>query len=186
MRCFIAIDIDEVIKKKIGAVREELCRAASAGGREVKWVEPGNIHLTLKFLGDVKDSNICEVCRFVEAASEGHERFFIEVKGLGVFGNPARVLWAGIEPSERLLGLYEDIEKRFIEAGWAGEARKFTGHLTLCRIKSASAGRNLARLAGDYSDVGFGGEQVESVCVYKSDLTNRGPVYTVVSRSLLG
>jgi 2'-5' RNA ligase len=185
MRCFIAIDIDEEIIKKIGGLQDELRRKTNLKGRQVKWVESSNIHLTLKFLGEVRDASISGVCGLVDEAAEGHKGFDIEIGRLGVFGRPARVLWVGTGESASLLNIQEDIEQRFRGAGWGGDNRKFSGHLTLCRIKSAGAGRKLERLVDDYRDFQCGVSAVDSICVYKSDLTSAGPVYTLISRSLL-
>ena len=185
MRCFIAIEIDEEIRGHIGRFQDQLCRKTGLDKPKVKWVEPFNIHLTLKFLGEVKDQVISDVCGLVEAVAAEHRCFEIEVGGLGTFGRPARVLWVGSGENENLLSVQKDIEERFSREGFGSDNKKFSGHLTLCRIKNPSAGGKLEAVIGDYPDLSFGTLSVDSICVYKSELTSAGPVYTLVSRSML-
>lgn len=185
MRCFVAINIDENVRREIGEVAAGLRRESGLKASEVKWVEPENIHLTLKFLGEVSDSRIGDVCRIVEDAVSGRSGFSIDVAGIGWFGRPARVLWAGVREQGELSALWRAIDERLAEAGWGKDAKGFTGHLTLCRIKSARAGRGLEEAASELAGVELGRVDVESVCVYRSELTRSGPVYTVVSRSFL-
>jgi 2'-5' RNA ligase len=185
MRCFIAIEIDEEIRGQIGRFEEELRRKTGLDRPKVKWVEPSNIHLTLKFLGQVRDQAIREVCGLVEEVVAEHESFEVEVSGLGVFGRPARVLWVGTGASEGLLSVQKDIEERFCRAGFGSDDKKFSGHLTLCRVKNPGAGRQLEAVIGEYRALRFGSFRVDSICVYKSELTSAGPVYTLISRSML-
>ena len=95
------------------------------------------------------------------------------------------MLWIGISPGEALLKLQKDIDARLAEAGWEPEHRKFSGHLTLCRIKKPQFGRRLAELSKDYSDLDFGSLAVNSVRVYQSHLASEGPVYDLVSKGML-
>jgi len=185
MRCFIAIEIDEEIRGQISRFEEELRRKTGFDRAKVKWVEPSNIHLTLKFLGEVRDQVIGEVCGLVERIAAEHENFEFEVSGLGVFGRPARVLWVGTGENEGLLSLHKDIEERFCRGGFGSDDKKFSGHLTLCRVKHPAAGRKLEAVIGEYRDFRFGIVKADSVCVYKSELTSAGPVYTLISRSML-
>ncbi|MBE0535825.1 MAG: RNA 2',3'-cyclic phosphodiesterase [Phycisphaerae bacterium] len=185
MRCFIAVDIDEAVRDEIADVQDALRRQSDLKRSEAKWVEPANIHLTLKFLGEVRDQDICEVCRIVNEAAADHGRFSIEAEGVGTFGRPARVVWAGISESQDLIALQEDIEQRLDEAGWPKEDKKFSAHLTLCRVKNVRAGKVLQEAVAGQADSRLGTVFVDSVCVYRSDLEKSGPVYTVISRSML-
>jgi 2'-5' RNA ligase len=185
MRCFIAIEIDEEIRGQIGSFQEELRRKTGLDKPKVKWVEPSNIHLTLKFLAEVRDQAIRGVCGLVESIAAEQESFEVEVAGLGVFGRPARVLWVGTGENESLLGVQKDIEERFCQGGFGSDNKKFSGHLTLCRVKNPGAGRKLETVIGEYRDLRFGSLNVDSIGVYKSELTSTGPVYTLISRSML-
>ena len=146
---------------------------------------PYNIHFTLKFLGEVSDQVISVVCRLVEEVTTEYEGFDIELAGLGVFGRPARVLWVGTGKNESLLSVQKDIEEIFSQEGFGSDNKKFSGHLTLCRIKNPGAGRKIDAVIGDYQDLSFDSLAVDSIGIYKSELTSAGPVYTLISRSML-
>jgi len=188
MRCFIAIDLDEAIKKRLVELQEELQKKADIKKSDVKWVRPDSIHLTLKFLGEVRDNRVAEICQAVCDVAGRHTRFVIEVGGVGYFGGAsAKVLWIGAgRDCNEFVRLQSDIDQGLAKAGWREETRRFTGHLTLCRIRNPRAGRVLAAISKDYEGLELGSLEVEDVCVYQSQLTPAGPIYTVLCRSQLG
>ncbi|GAG18496.1 unnamed protein product, partial [marine sediment metagenome] len=116
-----------------------------------------------------------------------HKNFEVEVKTVGHFGGrSARVLWVGAgEGNEQLQQLQEDIDSQLAEAGWPKEARKFAGHLTLCRIRKPAAGIKLTEVSEDYKEYKLGTIAADSVVVYQSELTPKGPVYTVLGNCKL-
>ncbi|MHC4478817.1 MAG: RNA 2',3'-cyclic phosphodiesterase [Planctomycetota bacterium] len=182
MRVFVAIDIDEQIRKALGDLQLELQDKVDIRRSDVKWVNPNNIHLTLKFLGEIKDQQVVEVCNAVKDAAGRHESFELAVRSVGCFGGrSARVLWVGTGAEKNeLLILQEDIEQELAAAGWPKEARRFTGHLTLCRIRNSKAGVKLAQLSEAYKDIELGAISADSVTVYQSQLRPTGPIYTVL------
>ena len=185
MRCFIAVDIDGGVRSGIAELQGELRRTADLNASEIKWVDPGNIHLTLKFLGEVRDNEISDVCRIVGEVAEKHKRFSVEIENVGTFGRPVRVVWAGVNDAGDLVDLQGDLDGRLGQAGWPQDRKQFSGHLTLCRVKSARASRCMQEIVGDWDEVSLGSVAIDSVYVYRSDLTNEGPIYTVVSSSSL-
>jgi len=185
MRCFIAIDIDEGIRNQIDRLQHELQQKTGLTRPDVKWVDPALIHLTLKFLGEVRDAEITKVCTIVAGVAGTHKGFSVNVSKVGSFGSTARVLWVGIDRNDALLALQKELDEQLSAAGWGGDKKQFAGHLTLCRIKKPRAGRILKEFIKDYSDLSLGLLPVNSICVYKSELTSSGPVYTVVSRNML-
>jgi 2'-5' RNA ligase len=138
------------------------------------------MHLTLKFLGEIKDVQLVDVCNITKEVASRHKSFDIEVEKVGFFGGrSARVLWVGAgQDNENLLQLQEDLEQSLASAGWPPETRKFAGHLTLCRVRNSRAGVELAKLAEEYCDYELGVMQVGSLGVYQSELRPEGPVYT--------
>jgi 2'-5' RNA ligase len=104
------------------------------------------------------------------------------VETVGYFGDrSARVLWVGTgQNRENLLQLQSDLEQELALAGWPVETRKFSGHLTLCRVRNSKAGLKLAQMTEGYKDFKLGTVSAESVSVYQSELTPKGPVYTVL------
>ena len=111
-----------------------------------------------------------------------HESFELDVESVGHFGGrSARVLWVGTgQNSDKLLQLQEDLEQQLDLAGWPRDARKFSSHLTLCRIRNTRAGVKLAQMASEYKDFKLGTMPADSVSVYQSQLAPKGPIYTVL------
>jgi 2'-5' RNA ligase len=182
MRVFIAIDIDKDVRGALSDLQQQLRRQSDIKKSDAKWVEPDNIHLTLKFLGEVKDDRIVEVCKIVEGVAGMHRSFELNVESVGHFGGKsARVLWVGTgKGSDELFQLQKDLQQQLSLAGWPEEPREFAGHLTLCRIRNSKAGAKLAQLSEQYRDFKLGVISAESVSVYQSHLTPTGPVYTVL------
>jgi 2'-5' RNA ligase len=184
MRCFVAVEIDNEIRKGLAKLQDELQAKADVGRGDVKWVDPRSIHLTLKFLGEIRDNQLVEVSNIVKDVAGRHKGFSLEVKHVGSFGgSSARVLWVGAgEDCTELLQLQAELEEKLEVAGWPKEARQFAAHLTLCRIKNAKAGFKMAQLAEGYKDYEIDSLSVDSICVYESQLKPEGPIYTVLGR----
>jgi len=182
MRVFIAIDINDEIRAGLGDLQQQLQDKANIKKGDVKWVTPGNIHLTLKFLGEIKDEQIVDVCNVVKDVAGRHESFELEVGTVGSFGGKsARVVWVGLgEGRDSLLRLQKDLEQQLASSGWPPEQREFAGHLTLCRVKNSQAGVKLAAMTENYKDFMLGTILADSVNVYQSRLTPSGPIYTVL------
>lgn len=188
MRCFIAVDINRAIQNQIADLQDELRDALPDKSRDIKWVDPDLIHVTLKFLGDVPDRDIVPICRVAEDVAARHDPFELAIQGVGHFrGKCARVLWAGArDGAEALENLHGDLEARLDEIGWPPEGRRFSAHLTICRTKSPSAGFELARIYVPWQDRDFGTTDINTLVVYHSQLTKQGPIYTPMGRYTLG
>ena len=182
MRCFIAIDIDEEIRRALDGLQRKLRDGIDVKRGDINWVNPDNIHLTLKFLGEIKDEKSAEICNIVKTAAGGHKSFELDIESVGHFGGRSpRVLWVGMgKGQEELLELQKDIEESLALAGWPKETREFAGHLTLCRIRHPAAGMKLAQVSEDYKDFKVGTLSADAVCVYQSELKPGGPVYTIL------
>ena len=182
MRCFIAIDIDKPVISRIKDLQLDLKKQTKLFNSKLKWVKPENIHLTLKFFGEVTEVQTAQICALVSQTLDSHDRFEINLKGVGCFGSPARVLWVGIEDNDMLSSLQKDLERLMVNAGFPDEQKEFTSHLTLCRIKSFDAGEMVRQLADNYTDIEFGRSKVNAVRVYKSELTPQGAIYTQICK----
>jgi len=182
MRVFIAIDIGEDIRAALGDLQQQLQSKVDVKKSDVKWVNPENIHLTLKFLGEIKDEKVVEICNITQDVAGRHKGFELDVESVGCFGGrSARVVWVGAgEGSDDLLRLQEDLDQQLASAGWPQETRKFTGHLTLCRVRNPKAGIQLAQASEAYGDFKLGTMSADTVTVYQSRLTPTGPIYTVL------
>jgi len=183
MRVFIAVDINDEIKKAIGDVQRQLQSRVKSSQRSVKWVRPDVMHLTLKFLGEVDDGAITDVCKAVENTAGRHKKFDLDVETLGCFGGrSARVVWVGCGAGgEQLVRLAEDLDDKLGLIGFAKETRRFTGHLTLCRIKNVRDGYELASAVDSFGPFSAGTVSIEAVTIYQSELTRSGPVYTALA-----
>jgi len=184
MRVFIAVDIDKQVKTVVTELQEKIRQQAAVEKKDASWVRGEAMHLTLKFLGEIDDRGVVEVCKIAEEASRKHKSFELDIEGAGSFGGrSARVLWIGTGAGgDSLLKLAEDIEQGLAEAGFPKERRKFAGHLTLCRIKNAKAGMQLGLTAQKYENFKAGTTFIDSVTVYQSQLKPTGPEYIVLGR----
>ncbi len=182
MRLFIAIDINEGIKKALGDLQQQLQKKSGTKKGDAKWVRPDDIHLTLKFLGEVEDEKAAEICNITNEVAARHKSFELKIESVGYFGGrSAKVLWVGTgEGAGNLQALQRELEEQLALAGWPEEAREFTGHLTLCRIRDPKAGMKLAQVTEEYRDFKLGVISADSVVVYKSELLPSGPIYTVL------
>jgi len=163
-------------------LQDELRRKVDVKKGDVKWVNPENTHLTLKFLGEIKDEQTVEVCKATAEVAARQARFDMNVRSVGYFGGrSARVLWVGAgENCDNLVKLHDDLEGQLEQAGWPREGRKFAAHLTLCRIRNSKAGIKLAQASRQYRNFELGTFSADSVTVYQSELTPQGPDYTAL------
>ncbi|MBW8038760.1 MAG: RNA 2',3'-cyclic phosphodiesterase [Planctomycetes bacterium] len=182
MRCFIAIDIDENNRAALGDLQQQLKSKVDVKRSDVKWVNPENVHLTLKFLGEIKDEQVVDICNIVKEVAGRHNSFELGIESVGYFGGrSARVLWVGMgKGRDNLLRLQEDLEQQLASAGWPAEKRAYSGHLTLCRLRNPKAGFKLVPIVEQYKDFKVGIMPADSVLVYQSQLTPAGPIYTVL------
>jgi 2'-5' RNA ligase len=182
MRCFIAIDIEEKIRKALGDIQKQLIEKTDVRKGEVKWVKPDNIHLTLKFMADIDDEQVAEVSEIAKQIALAHKSFDIDVESVGTFGGRSiKVVWVGIGKGvEALKALQKDLEEQLAEMGYPPEEREFSAHLTLCRVVSQRAGFKLVETAKQLEHFKLGTVNANALCFYQSQLTPQGPVYTLL------
>ena len=181
IRSFVAFDIDsQQVLAKLGEAQNMLLRS----GADLKLVEPENIHITLRFLGDITQSMVDRIGQ--EMQSITFKSFDVEIKGVGAFPNLryAKVIWVGIqEGGEELSKIFGQLEPRFCLLGFAPDSRGFSPHLTIARVKS---GRNKSELARSVTEIGafeFGKVRAESLRLKKSVLTPQGPIYSILKEA---
>jgi 2'-5' RNA ligase len=145
----------------------------------VRWVGSDNFHLTLKFLGNIDESQIEPIGAALIEALRPFPRLTINVKGLGVFPNPKRprVLWVGLVGS-RLALLQSKVESALTPLGFAPDEKIFTPHLTIGRWRQgARAERNLESELGKWCDHEFGTTSMQEVILFQSELKPAGANY---------
>ncbi len=181
VRCFVAVEVDD--PGVLDALRSFQAGLAGSGG-DLKPVERENIHLTLKFLGDVDEGLLDEVKRVVNSLS--FKPFRMALAETGAFPNlrKPRVIWAGVtEGADELTAIFRELEAGFVGLGFKREGRRFSPHISIARVRS---GRNRDLLMEEvlrYRDAVFGDFEVASVKLKRSVLTPRGPVYSILAES---
>ena len=204
MRTFIAVDLGKSQKERCVSLQENMARM----GAEVNWVSQKNLHVTLLFLGEVDDRDVAKVCRAVADCCAGLAPFSLSLETVSGFPNPRRprTIYVGVgEGAEELHALHDALEPPLLELGcYRREARPFTPHLTLGRVKSqggrladAEESTSAAEITGGddgdpvaaalrkYAAWQTGEAEVREVLVMSSELTSREPVYTILSRARL-
>jgi 2'-5' RNA ligase len=176
VRAFICIDTPATAKDRIGELQAKL-KGVEA---QVSWVKPSNIHLTLKFLGPVADTQIDQVVAACRSAARDIGPFEVNIGGAGCFpsARSPRVLWVGItEIPEPLSRLYSEIEGHLAALGFERESRNFAPHLTIGRLNSQ---RNAAQLAEQLALHGFAPETFVTgeIILMQSQLNPKGAIYT--------
>jgi 2'-5' RNA ligase len=178
-RAFVAIEIDEAVRQKLVNIQQQL----AATGAQLKLVEPGNIHVTMKFLGDVPSDKIDAVADALRTAASRVQSFDINVRGIGVFPNLRyiRVLWAGVaDGRDAVIALEQNIDRELQKLGFSSE-RDFVPHLTLARVKTAKRKEQLAASIKEMSDLEFGVTRAQAVELKQSTLTPKGPIYSTLA-----
>jgi len=181
IRAFIAIelppDVQDCLEQVSAQLKEQL------GEKSVRWVPVQNIHLTLKFLGDVSVNSLGVLKEIMRAEAALHKPITFSVGSLGAFpkARSPRVIWVGVEAPAELIAFQKGVEARVTKVGYPADQRAFSPHLTLGRVsRNVSPGE--VRKIGEVisaSRVGFLGiTRVEGVHLFKSDLQTSGAVYT--------
>ena len=182
IRTFIAVKTSPAVRQRAGKLIQEFRTA----GADVKWVDPKNLHVTLKVLGDVDAREIHRVCKTVEGAVTGVGPFELEMRGAGAFPNAGRprTVWLGAgSGQDEMAALNERIEAAVEELGFRREARRFQVHLTIGRIRRGGPGvAELGQLIQKHAEFEAGRTRVDEVIVFSSHLAPSGPTYEALAR----
>lgn len=181
IRAFIAIELSPEIIHRLDQVTQEL--KGKLVNVPVRWVPAENIHLTLKFLGDVSISNLEMLTKILGSVVSTHHSFEISAGGLGAFPkiHQPRVIWIGLEVPPELLAIQHNLELETARLGYAREERPFSPHLTLGRVSRNATPAEIQRIAKvlETTKVGFlGATRVRTVYLFRSDLSPNGATYT--------
>lgn len=178
IRSFIAFDIDnESVRKSLEDAQSLLTKT----GADLKLVEPKNIHMTLRFLGNVSQDTVEKI--FEEMKRVEFTPFDVKIHGLGAFPNVnyARVLWTGItEGADQLRNIFAQLEPRLRDLGFAPDPKGFSPHLTIARVRSGRNKIQLANCVTENVDYDVGIVKAECLRLKKSDLTPKGPIYSTL------
>jgi len=184
MRTFIAIELSPAVRRPLIKLLRDL-----PVDREVRWCTEHQLHITLKFLGDVKDAQLARVCDAATAVSAQVAPFNLRIRGLGCFPAPRnpRVLWCGVDdPSAGCKRWVELADPLLAELGFKPETRAFTPHITLGRSKSTAGGRVFQRVLETVPPPETEQMQVAQVVVFESRLLPTGAEYKSLATIPLG
>ena len=181
IRSFIAIELPTAVKQELTTLEDILKKRCP---QVVRWVDPQNIHVTLKFLGDVDSDRVDEINMAIDEATQGMSPFHLELKDLGVFPNlnKVNIIWVDAKGDlDKLTYLQKQIESNMEQLGFAREDRDFTPHLTLGRVRDYASPDDRKKIGQVLAQTAFASAQVitvNSVNLMKSQLTNTGAIYT--------
>ena len=181
IRAFIAIELPPHVKTVLRKLQIDL---GAAKDPSVKWVYPGSIHLTLKFMGNVDIEAIPQIANVMEKSIEDTKPFSLTLSELGTFPNARspRVVWADLKGDiEILSGLQKHLEQSLAAIGFPPENKPFSPHLTLGRVRNGIRSNQRQALSERLSTVRLKAKQtfhVNSIDLMKSELTQKGAIYT--------
>lgn len=181
LRLFLASELSPDLQDTI--------HTAAAGLRDmlrgdlIRWVPAHNVHLTLKFLGDVSPTSLDLIKQMMVTEAAQYPAFDVQVEGLGCYPNPRRprVLWVGLRAPAELASLQRAIDAAAARLGYESEERDFSPHLTIGRVRQNASSTDLhnIRTALDEIRVGWlGTARVDAVHLFKSELRPEGSIYT--------
>lgn len=169
IRLFVALELPEAIRHRLHAL--------GGGVPGARWVEPANLHLTLRFIGEVEESWL----EMIDEALAGIAMppFDLVLDGIGQFGTASRprVLWVGVARSDPLVHLHQKIESALVRVGLMPEERKFAPHVTLARLKDSPPER-VGRFIQERSPFRTEPIPVRHFTLFASHLTRTGPIYS--------
>jgi 2'-5' RNA ligase len=204
LRAFIAIEFNDVFRRELVRIQNELRKAvADAEPRElssrgevppvptrvgtgcgIKWVEPDNIHLTLKFLGDVPSSGLPEIKAAMAQTAQNFPPFSMEVTELGAFPDAShpRIIWAGVgQGAQTLSGIASSLETNLEKLPVAKDNRTFSAHITLGRVRSPKGKDRLFEILKTTAIPSGLLQTIDRLTLFQSHLTAQGPVYSVLA-----
>jgi len=181
IRAFVALPLPNTVREKIRRAQDAL----GSHRFKIRWVRPGSIHLTLKFLGDVSSMDVDRIHTVLVKAVGGMGSLTLFAKGFGVFPNirKPRVLWVGVSgDTDGLFECQRQVEEELARIGFPADSRRFKAHLTIGRSKGPIDGKRLMGAFAELEDFESPRFTVESVILYQSQLKPQGAVYTVLHK----
>lgn len=176
VRTFIAVPVEQGVAGRIADFIGSLAEKHTG----IKWVDARNLHITLKFLGDMDRGQIPRLTGAVEAGVSAISKFAVTCKGVGAFPslNRPRVIYVGLtEGSADLLSLFSAVEAETVKAGFAAADKGFRAHITIGRVREGQEVPGLSAAVAEAREMLFGRMSVSAVHVMESKLSAKGPTY---------
>ncbi len=184
IRSFLAIKLDIDTVRAISETQQRLSTACSESGMKISWVPPPNMHITIRFLGNITEPMIHALKDMLKPTVFKFKAFELEAKGLGAFPDveKPRIVWAGIEDGTGILSqLHGAVSERLVSAGFQIDDKPFKSHVTLGRIKGGQTDDLASCLAEEMSE-SWGTTIVKNIYCYRSDLNPKGAEYHILWR----
>ena len=185
IRTFIALELPPAVISLLHKVQQDLKRM----NIRARWARPENIHITLKFLGDINPGDIDKIGAAMTAAAIEFPPVTLTVRGIGVFPGikRPRVIWVGLGGDIRsLLSLQSRLEQELAGAGFPKDKRSFKAHLTLGRIKQSAGPAVIRRMISQHATLNSDDFTCNQVILFKSDLKPSGAVYSKLKQTRIG
>ncbi len=184
IRAFIAVQIPEEIKQKF----REIQRKLEASRADVRWVKPGNAHITLQFLGETPVDKLNDIETALRQVAASHAPFEVSIDGLGVFPNERRprVVWIGVSHgADSLAALQSSVSREMRGLGFKAETREYSPHITLGRVKGPTNVAPLVRVLDANRTFQAGTFPAADIHLIRSILSPQGPTYSTLFSSEL-
>lgn len=179
MRLFAALNIDDHTR---GELSDELAYLKHHFPK-IRWVRPENLHVTVKFFGNVEENDVTPLCEALVRAAGEIPAFTLDIESMGAFPNlrRPRTVWAGCGlGSTEAEKLHQAVERETVPLGYAAESRRYRPHVTIGRIKQPAAARGLDTCLTDPEHIHFGSVDVDSLTLFLSELKKGGAEYTPI------
>lgn len=186
-RLFVAVNLSIASTRRVAEAADRLRRAASDRHLKIAWVPPANLHVTLKFLGWTRPEAVAAIRDRLRDGVASRRGFEIEAAGVGAFpgAGSARVIWVGLrDASGALAALARDVETWMVDLGFDREARPYSPHITLGRVRDRG-GADCAELLAPWVPLTFGSSLIREVVLYESITKSHGSEYTALYRAPL-
>ncbi len=187
MRSFIAINLPDQIKNSLTTIQDDLRKS----GADVSWVARNNIHLTLRFLGDINDTQSKAITQILNEIAAQTRVFTMDLSGIGAFPSviSPRVIWIGIAAdNQEIKKIAQLLEPRIQTVGIAAEKKEFNAHITLGRVRSDLNRVHLTNAIKELQACPEAAKQavaITTITLIQSTLTPRGPIYETLAAASL-
>lgn len=179
MRAFLAIEIEEHVKNNIKRTQDILRESQTS---KIKYVETENIHLTLKFFGDINTKKQEEIDNIITESIKSYEEYILKIVNMGTFpkSNNPRVIWVGIkDKTGNTVNIIKELDNKFSEIGFKKE-KSYQPHITIGRVKHITNREKLSDLLKEKRREYYGKMTVKSIKLKSSTLTPDGPIYETI------
>ena len=179
IRCFVAIEIPKAIQERLAQIQDTFRKRIG----QASWVKPGNIHLTLKFIGEIEQSQLGIIEPALARATKHYHPFALQIGGVGAFPNLTRprVIWVGVKSgAAEASALARAIDLELNRCGYPLDDKAFNPHLTLARMKGRVDMRPFVDVFRQYDEIDNASIRVNEIALVRSQLDAKGAIYTIL------